>query len=152
LTGHRVGAVTACQTRLAEIEKFLDTVTICPSQLGQKAALWGLRNLGDWLAQERHEILARRQAIIDHFPTLAAKGWRLLGLGAYFAYLEHPFDVDATDLAQKLVEEAAVLALPGSMFVPAGDHDGRSHMRIAFANISAEMIVVLFDRMAQVSQ
>jgi len=152
LTGHRVGAVTACQTRLAEIEKFLDTVTICPSQLGQKAALWGLQNLEDWLAQERHEILARRQAIIDHFPTLAAKGWRLLGLGAYFAYLEHPFDVDATDLAQKLVEEAAVLALPGSMFVPAGDHNGRSHMRIAFANISAEMIVVLFDRMAQVSQ
>jgi hypothetical protein len=46
LTGHRVGAVTACQTRLAEIEKFLDTVTICPSQLGQKAALWGLQNLG----------------------------------------------------------------------------------------------------------
>jgi hypothetical protein len=38
------------------------------------------------------------------------------------------------------------------MFVPAGDETGRRHMRIAFANISAEMIVVLFDRMAQVSQ
>ena len=152
LTGHRVGAVVTCEARLAEIEKFLDTVTICPSLLGQKAALWGLQNLGDWLAKERLEILARRQAIVDHFPTLAAKGWRLVGLGAYFAYLEHPFDISATELAKQLVEEAQVLALPGSMFLPEGDDCGRRHLRIAFANISAEMIVVLFDRMAQVSQ
>ena len=152
LTGHRVGAVVTCEARLAEIEKFLDAVTICPSQLGQKAALWGLQNLGDWLAKERLEILARRQAIVDHFPTLAAKGWRLVGLGAYFAYLEHPFDISATELAKQLVEEADVLALPGSMFLPEGDDCGRRHLRIAFANISAEMIVVLFDRMAQVSQ
>ena len=152
LTGHRVGAVVTCEARLAEIEKFLDTVTICPSLLGQKAALWGLQNLGDWLAKERLEILARRQAIVDHFPTLAAKGWRLVGLGAYFAYLEHPFDISATELAKQLVEEAGVLALPGSMFLPEGDDCGRRHLRIAFANISAEMIVVLFDRMAQVSQ
>ncbi|MDP4992401.1 MAG: aminotransferase, partial [Marivita lacus] len=41
LTGHRVGAVLAHPTLLAEIEKFLDTVAICPSQLGQRAALWG---------------------------------------------------------------------------------------------------------------
>ena len=152
LTGHRVGAVVTCEARLAEIEKFLDAVTICPSLLGQKAALWGLQNLGDWLAKERLEILARRQAIVDHFPTLAAKGWRLVGLGAYFAYLEHPFDISATELAKQLVEEADVLALPGSMFLPEGDDCGRRHLRIAFANISAEMIVVLFDRMAQVSQ
>jgi aspartate/methionine/tyrosine aminotransferase len=152
LTGHRVGAVVTCEARLAEIEKFLDTVTICPSLLGQKAALWGLQNLGDWLAKERLEILARRQAIVDHFPTLAAKGWRLVGLGAYFAYLEHPFDISATELAKQLVEEAGVLALPGFMFLPVGDDCGRRHLRIAFANISAEMIVVLFDRMAQVSQ
>jgi aspartate/methionine/tyrosine aminotransferase len=83
---------------------------------------------------------------------LAAKGWRLVGLGAYFAYLEHPFDISATELAKQLVEEAHVLALPGSMFLPEGDDCGRRHLRIAFANISAEMIVVLFDRMAQVSQ
>ena len=152
LTGHRVGAVVTCETRLAEIEKFLDAVTICPSQLGQKAALWGLQNLGDWLAKERLEILARRQAIVDHFPTLAAKGWRLVGLGAYFAYLEHPFDISATELAKQFVEEAGVLTLPGSMFLPEGDDCGRRHLRIAFANINAEMIVVLFDRMAQVSQ
>ena len=41
LTGHRVGAIIAATDRLAEVEKFLDTVAICPGQLGQIAALWG---------------------------------------------------------------------------------------------------------------
>ena len=57
LTGHRVGAVIAGTQRLAEIEKFLDTVTICPNLLGQRAALWGMQNLGEWLAGGRLGIL-----------------------------------------------------------------------------------------------
>ena len=151
LTGHRVGAVVASVARMAEIEKFLDTVSICANQLGQKAALWGMLNLGDWLAGERLEILARRQAIVDNFTQLKAKGWRLLGVGAYFAYLEHPFDMASNDVAQKLVEQVCVLALPGTMFVPETDESGKRQIRIAFANIDADGIVVLFDRLAHVT-
>lgn len=151
LTGHRVGAVVASVARMAEIEKFLDTVSICANQLGQKAALWGMLNLGDWLAEERLEILARRQAIVDNFTQLKAKGWSLLGVGAYFAYLEHPFDMASNDVAQKLVEQVCVLALPGTMFVPEADESGKRQIRIAFANIDADGIVVLFDRLAHVT-
>lgn len=150
LTGHRVGAVVASVARMAEIEKFLDTVSICANQLGQKAALWGMLNLGDWLAGERLEILARRQAIVDNFTQLKAKGWSLLGVGAYFAYLEHPFNMASNDVAQKLVEQVCVLALPGTMFVPETDESGKRQIRIAFANIDADGIVVLFDRLAHV--
>ena len=151
LTGHRVGAVVASVARMAEIEKFLDTVSICANQLGQKAALWGMLNLGDWLAGERLEILARRQAIVDNFTQLKAKGWSLLGVGAYFAYLEHPFDMASNDVAQKLVEQVCVLALPGTMFVPETDESGKRQIRIAFANIDSDGIVVLFDRLAHVT-
>ena len=151
LTGHRVGAVVASVARMAEIEKFLDTVSICANQLGQKAALWGMLNLGDWLAGERLEILARRQAVVDNFTQLKAKGWSLLGVGAYFAYLEHPFDMASNDVAQKLVEQVCVLALPGTMFVPETDESGKRQIRIAFANIDADGIVVLFDRLAHVT-
>ncbi|MDO6646763.1 hypothetical protein, partial [Acinetobacter guillouiae] len=86
--------------RLAEAEKFLDTVTICPNQLGQHAALWGMQNLGQWLSGERAEILDRRAAISDHFPMLEPEGWKLMGVGAYFAYVEHPFDMPSDQLAQ----------------------------------------------------
>ena len=151
LTGHRVGAITASAARLAEVEKFLDTVTICPNQLGQRAALWGMQNLGAWLAGERLEILDRRAAITDNFPKLAAKDWELLGVGAYFAYVRHPFDMPSDILPQKLVQDASVLTLPGTMFRPATDPAGATELRIAFANIDRAGIANLFHRLAAFS-
>lgn len=151
LTGHRVGAVIAGTARLAEIEKFLDTVTICPNQLGQRAALWGMQNLGEWLASERREILDRRAAIAEHFPKLAAQGWELLGCGAYFAYARHPFAISSADLAPLLVKEAGVLLLPGTMFMPDDLPGGESQLRIAFANIDRAGVATLFDRLSSLS-
>ena len=148
LTGHRVGAMLASPARLAEVEKFLDTVTICPNQLGQIAALWGMQNLDQWLAGERDEILSRRAAIEAGFPRLAAKGWALRGVGAYFAYVAHPFEVPSDRLAQHMVKASGILALPGTMFVPEGDASGARHLRIAFANVDAAGIETLFDRLA----
>ena len=145
LTGHRVGAAVASVGRLAQVEKFLDTVAICANQLGQRAALWGMRTLGQWRAGERAEILDRRAAIEEGFPRL--KGWRLLGCGAYFAYVEHPFDLPSDQLAQRLVREAGVLMLPGTMFQPESSAEGKRQMRIAFANIDRTGIASLFDRL-----
>lgn len=148
LTGHRIGAMLASPARLAEVEKFLDTVTICPNQLGQIGALWGMRHLGQWLAGERDEILSRRAAIERGFPVLQAQGWELRGVGAYFAYMAHPFAENAHDLAQRMVRHAGVLALPGTMFMPQGDPDGARHLRIAFANVDSTGIAELFRRLA----
>jgi aspartate/methionine/tyrosine aminotransferase len=148
LTGHRVGAIATSPYRLAEIEKFLDTVTICPTQVGQFAALWGMRHLDQWLAGERDEILHRRAAITEHMPQLAAQGWTLLGLGGYFAYLRHPFADSSADLAPLLVREAGVLCLPGTMFYPEGNTAAMSELRIAFANLDAKGIATLFARLA----
>jgi aspartate/methionine/tyrosine aminotransferase len=151
LTGHRVGSVICAPDRLAEIEKYLDTVSICPNQLGQRAALWGLQHLTDWLAGERLEILDRRAAIHDEFPRLKARGWRLLGCGAYFAWLEHPFDIASDDLARKLVHDAAILALPGTMFMPVSDPAAQRCLRIAFANIDRAGIKSLFTRLEKLT-
>ncbi|AXI57055.1 Aspartate aminotransferase (plasmid) [Pseudoseohaeicola sp. NH-UV-7] len=151
LTGHRVGALITSPARLAEVEKFLDTVAICPAQIGQHAALWGMRNLKQWLAGERSEILDRRAAIQDGFPALAAKGWSLLGLGAYFAYLEHPFDMSSADLARKLVADASVLALPGTMFTPPEDASGQRQLRVAFANLDRDGIGTLISRLSDLN-
>lgn len=147
LTGHRVGAIIAGQARLAEVEKFLDTVTICVSGPGQMAALWGLENLGDWLAGERAEILRRRAAMIEGFKAL--DGWELMGCGAYFAYARHPFDAPAPDVARRLLREAGVLLLPGTMFRPDSAAEGRQEMRIAFANADSAQIGALMARLAR---
>ena len=148
LTGHRVGALIASPQRLAEVEKFLDTVAICPGQIGQAAALWGLENLDGWLAEERHEIIRRCDAIKAGFPVLAAKGWELKSAGAYFAYMKHPFDMSSAELAPRLVKDASILCLPGTMFCPSDDPTGADHLRIAFANLDADGIATLYHRLA----
>ncbi|MCP1169918.1 aminotransferase [Limimaricola litoreus] len=151
LTGHRVGAVTASVARIAQMERFLDTVTICPTSLGQKAALWGMQNLGDWLTGERTEIIARRRAMEASFARLEGQGWQLMGCGAYFGWIEHPFAETSDALAQRLVHEAGVLLLPGTMFTPEGSEAGRRQLRIAFANVDAGGIAELETRLAGLS-
>ncbi len=152
LTGHRVGAIMASEARLAEVEKFLDTVAICPPQVGQIGALWGMQNLGDWLAGERLEILARRDTIRAGFQRLPA--WELLGSGAYFAYVRHPFDVPSDQVAKRLVDEAHLLVLPGTMFGPlkaqGGSGQAEDTLRIAFANADAAGLDDMVTRLSAI--
>ncbi len=149
LTGHRVGLMATAPARLREIEKFLDTMTICPNQIGQRAALYGLRHLGDWVAEERAEILRRRAETVSGIGSL--EGWKILGSGAYFAYLEHPFPLRSDLLARRLVAEQSLLLLPGTMFAPTqaqgGNGDAERQVRIAFANADADGIRTMTARL-----
>ena len=146
LTGHRVGAILSSPARLAQIEKVLDTVTICPTGLGQMAALWGLEHLDDWLAGERLEILRRRRAVIDGFAQLP--GWALKGCGAYFAYVRHPLALTGAKAAQHLLARAGILVLPGTMFRPDGQPEGAQELRIAFANADTTQIAEMITRLS----
>jgi aspartate/methionine/tyrosine aminotransferase len=105
-----------------------------------------MRNLSQWLSGERAEILDRRAAMEEGFTRL--DGWRMLGCGAYFAYAEHPFALPSDELAKRLVHDAGILMLPGTMFMPAGSEAGRRQLRIAFANVDRAGIGQLFDRLA----
>jgi len=148
LTGHRTGALIAGADRLGEAEKFLDTVAICPPRLGQAAALHGLEHLGQWVAGERAEILARRSALEAMFAE-TLPDWRILSAGAYFAWVAPPFALASDRLARRLLAEAGVLLLPGTMFMPAGD--GTGTLRIAFANADAAGIAELGRRLASIA-
>jgi len=153
LTGHRVGALMASEARLAEVEKFLDTVAICPPQVGQIGALWGMRHLGGWLAGERAESLARRDAMVAGFQRLPS--WQILGCGAYFAYARHPYDAPSDEVARDLVDSAHILTLPGTMFGPrkaeGGDGQAEATLRIAFANADVAGLAEVCDRLGAVS-
>ena len=151
LTGHRVGAIVTGAERLSQAEKFLDTVAICPPRLGQIGALWGMRNLGDWVASERQEILSRKRTLLTEFAEHLGE-WKLLGAGAYFAYVEPPFDMPSNRLARRLVEQQSLLTLPGTMFAPPAaegrDWGGERQLRIAFANADAAGIAGMRRRLA----
>ena len=149
LTGHRVGAVIASPAQIKHIEKFLDTVTICPAQLGQKAALWGLEHLQDWVASERRATLSKAKVMRDGFAPLSDHGWRLMGVGAYFAYVEHPMTHLGSKAAPAILQDQSVLGLPGTFFAPAEMSTAENHLRLAFANIDEKTIEILVDRLIQ---
>ncbi|MAS45666.1 MAG: hypothetical protein CML46_14165 [Rhodobacteraceae bacterium] len=150
LTGHRVGLAIAHPARLAQAEKFLDSVQICAGQLGQIAALHGLRHLDDFVAGQRDAILARRAVVRDSFRQ-ALPDWELMGCGAYFAYIRHPFAEDAETLCKALVDEQSLLILPGTMFCPQGDPLGPQSFRVAFANADADGLRDALARLAAFS-
>jgi aspartate/methionine/tyrosine aminotransferase len=150
LTGHRVGAMIAPPDVVTEAAKFLDTTTICPTALGQAAALYGMQNLDAWLEGERQEILARAATVKSAFTPLIDQGWRLLGCGGFFAYVTYPYDVDATEFAKYLLQEHAILALPGTMFLPQDETQNIRSLRIAFANIDVQGIENLAERLLKV--
>jgi aspartate/methionine/tyrosine aminotransferase len=104
---------------------------------------WGIDALGDWRDANRLEIERRAQAFSSAMGQ--APGWRVDSVGAYFAFVAHPFaGVDAPAVAEKLAADRGVLALPGGYFGPGQD----GHLRVAFANAEAAALAELPGRLA----
>ncbi len=140
--GHRLGAITAGEPVIAEIAKVLDCIQICPARPGQAALVWAIDALADWREENRQEIAARAAAF--ETAIAACPGWRIDSMGAYFAYLAHPFEgVTATRVAELLASQRGVLGLPGVYF--GSGQEG--HLRIAFANADRAAIALVPDRL-----
>ncbi len=144
LTGHRVGAVAAGPKFLAEMGKIQDCVAISAPHTGQIAALYGLKNLIDWRTENGRKMTARAVAITQAFdhPGL---DYQLISAGAYFAYIEHPFDSSSHAVAKRLAEEFDVLCLPGTYFGKGQDR----YLRFAFANLTESHFPRLIDHLIQ---
>ncbi|MEM9060017.1 MAG: aminotransferase [Pseudomonadota bacterium] len=146
IMGHRAGVIVTGAERIAQAEKFLDTVTICPSQAGQIAALYGLRNLGNWVRGER-TMFRDRCALVRNLFADALPDWELHGTGAYFAWATPPFEMASTDFARELLARQSVLVLPGDMFLPDSERPSRA-VRIAFANADSDGLHEMVRRLA----
>ncbi len=130
LTGFRTGAVVASQSLLDQLKKIQDCTAICAPHAGQLAALYGLQNLHDWKIEKSDELAQRAIAIKAAFSHPDLK-YRLVSAGAYFAYIEHPFEAPARDVVKRLIQEQEIVCLPGSYF----GQEQEQFIRFAFANV-----------------
>ncbi len=148
LTGHRVGLMVASKSFIKQVEKFLDTTTICPNRLAQKAAYFGLLNLQEFMLKEKLKIEKLKDTFERELRNI--KNWELLGIGGYFAYLGYNSKLDSISLAKKLLAEQNILTIPGEMFFPKSKNlfiKEKRSIRIAFANSTYEEIIDLFKRL-----
>jgi aspartate/methionine/tyrosine aminotransferase len=142
IPGYRLGSIVADEGVVAQLAKILDCVQICAPRIGQGAVGWGIDALAAWREENRGAMHRRAEA----FRRVLARssGWRVDSIGAYFAYVRHPFaGASAEAVAERLAVERGVLALPGSYFGPSQD----SHLRMAFGNIGLDAIERLAARL-----
>ncbi len=143
LTGYRTGSIICGEALLAQVSKLMDCVAICAPRIGQAAALFGLQALASWRAEKRSMMVERVRRLGEGFRANEL-AYELVSIGAYFAYLRHPFEgVPAAAVAKRLADEQNVLCLPGSMFGPEQD----DYLRFAFANLEVAAMPDLLRRL-----
>ncbi|MDQ0395246.1 aminotransferase [Labrys monachus] len=146
IPGHRLGALHASPTLSPEIGKILDTLQICAPRTAQAPVAWGIEGLAAWRETNRLEIERRAEAFRQAFAGV--NGWKIDAVGAYFAFLRHPFPGQrAADVVRELVARSGVLCLPGPYFGPGLE----GHMRVAFANADIAAIGALRERFMRFS-
>ena len=143
IPGHRVGAVAAGEAVVTQIAKVMDNLQICAPRPPQAALAKAIPALADWRRDNTLEIAARTAALTGVMAS--AQGWEIEAIGAYFAFVRHPFgDLSSYDAAHKLACEAGVITIPGSFF----GNGLEGYLRVAFANADVPTIRQLGTRFA----
>ena len=142
IPGHRLGAVVAGETVIEAIGKVMDNLQICAPRAAQSAVAKAIEPLASWREDNRKEIENRATALHEVFENLP--DWKIISMGAYFAFVKHPFDgVPSNEVAKELAQRAGVTSLPGSFFGDGQD----AFLRIAFANVDVQTIGLLEARL-----
>ena len=136
LTGYRAGLLAASQQFIHQALKAQDSMAVCQPRITQHAVRFGLDHLDGWVAANR-EMMARRHDLFRSEVLQPGNPFQLAASGAFFAWVRHPWpDLTGRQAARRLVDEAAILSLPGEVFGPGLE----GYLRLAFGNIREEAI------------
>jgi len=136
LTGYRAGLLAASEDFIHHALKAQDTMAVCQPRITQHAVKFGVERLDGWVAANR-DMMTRRHDIFRTEFLKPGNRFQLTASGAFFAWVRHPFkNCTSRQVARRLVDEAAVICLPGEVFGP-GLED---YLRLAFGNIREETI------------
>lgn len=131
LTGYRAGMLAASEQFIHHALKAHDTMAVCQPRITQHAIRFGMEHLDDWVAGNR-DLMARRHDLFRSEFLLPGNPFQLAASGAFFAWVRHPWpELTGRQAARRLVDEAAILCLPGEVFGPGLE----GYLRLAFGNI-----------------
>lgn len=147
LTGYRAGLLAASENFIHHALKAQDTMSVCQPRITQHAVKFGVEHLGGWVAANR-DMMTRRHDLFRAEFMKPGNPFHLVASGAFFAFVRHPFkNSSGRQVAKRLVDEAAILSLPGEVFGPGLD----GYVRLAFGNIRAESIPEAVRRFREIA-
>lgn len=136
LTGYRAGLLAASAQFIHQALKAQDSMAVCQPRLTQHAVRFGVEHLDGWVAANR-DMMTRRHDLFRSEFLRPGNPFQLAASGAFFAWVRHPWpELTGRQAARRLVDESALLCLPGEVFGPGLE----GYLRLAFGNIREEVI------------
>lgn len=147
LTGYRAGMLAAAPQFIHHALKVQDSMAVCQPRITQHAVRFGVEHLDGWVAAHR-EMMTRRHDLFRLEFLQPGNPFHLAASGAFFAWVRHPWpELTGRQAARRLVDEAALLCLPGEVFGPGLE----GYLRLAFGNIRQAAIPVAVQRFREMS-
>ncbi|KAJ7748420.1 pyridoxal phosphate-dependent transferase [Mycena metata] len=143
--GHRLGLVVASSTFQKALGTILDSLQICPPRPIQLAIAPILASLRPGIVETALGLQTRRELFENALPP----GWIVGSIGAYFAFVRHPFPGrGSVEVCQRLAEELGVVLLPAAFFCDEDKSDDR-WIRFSVANCDDDRVREVCARLTQ---
>jgi aminotransferase len=142
MMGWRVGFVLADRTICEQATKIQDAMIICAPTISQMVAEGALREDWTYARQFHQEFMRRRQLVADRLAAIPQLSWSPTG-GGFFAFTRVEGCTDSTALANRLLDEAHVVTIPGAAF----GHSGEGRLRLSFGSASGDDLVEGLNRL-----
>jgi aminotransferase len=135
MMGLRIGFVAGPTAYMQAVKKLHYCVVLCPSAISQAAAMAALECTDEELAPIRSHFAAKLDRLYRHIKSLPGVKCAAPG-GSFYVFPNFSrYGSDAMAFAIRLIEEAGVVALPGTEF----GELGRGHLRLSVCATEAEV-------------
>jgi aspartate/methionine/tyrosine aminotransferase len=142
MMGWRVGFVLADRAVCEQATKIQDAMIICAPMISQIVAEGAVRDEWEYPQQFHREFIRRRQLVAERIAGIPKLEWTPTG-GGFFAFARVSGCHDSTALAERLLDEAHVVTIPGAAFGTSGE----GCLRLSFGSVSAEELIEALDRL-----
>jgi aminotransferase len=142
LMGWRVGFVLADRAICEQATKIQDAMIICAPTISQMVAEGAVRDDWDYAHRFHREFIRRRQLVAERIASMPRLSWSPAG-GGFFAFTRVEGCTDSTALAERLLDEAHVVTIPGAAF----GRSGEGCLRLSFGSVSGDDLVEGLNRL-----
>lgn len=145
LASWRVGYLVAPRHLLSALEKIQDTVLICPPVISQRAALGALSAGAAYCEGYLAGMDAVRRLCLARLGALGTQVEVPATEGAFYLLARLQTDLDAMEVAARLVREYKVAVIPGHAFGLSAD----CYVRVAYGALRQEDVAEGMDRLVE---
>jgi aspartate/methionine/tyrosine aminotransferase len=141
----RIGYMVIPEHLLVSVKKIQDTILICPPVVSQYAALGALQVGVGYCKEHICAIASVRQLVLDSLKRLEGLCAIAPADGAFYFFLKVHTQLDAFELAERLIREYRVAVMPGTTF---GMND-ECYLRVGYGALQKETVTEGMERLVQ---